>query len=143
MAKAELKTKKSADSVEGFLNSVKDKQQRKDSFVILDLMKKTTGEKPVMWGTSIIGFGNIHLKYATGRELDWMKIGFSPRKQNLTLYVLCHSKEQNELLGKLGKHKTGQSCLYINKLSDIDTTVLKKIIAKGYEGSYYGHENKS
>ena len=143
MAKAELKTKKNPASVESFLNTVGDEQKRSDSFTILEIMEKTTGAKPVMWGASIIGFGNIHLKYATGRELDWMKIGFSPRKQNLTLYVLCNSKEQNDLLKKLGRHKTGQSCLYINKLSDVDTTVLKKIIAKGYEGSYYGHENKS
>ena len=140
---AELKTKKNAASVESFLNTVKDEQKRADSFTILAMMKKTTGEQPVMWGTSIIGFGNVHLKYATGRELDWMKIGFSPRKQNMTLYVLCHSKEQNELLKKLGRHKTGQSCLYINKLSDVDTTILKKIIETGYNGSHYGHENKS
>jgi hypothetical protein len=138
---AELKTKKNAASVEGFLNTIKDKQKRDDSFSVLEIMAKVTGEKPAMWGPSIIGFGNVHLKYPSGRELDWMKIGFSPRKQNLTLYVLCHSKEQNELLKKLGKHKTGQSCLYINKLADVDTQVLKKIIEKGYTGGFYGHEN--
>ena len=133
---AELKTKKNAASVEGFLNTIKDKQKRDDSFSILEMFTKATGEKPEMWGPSIVGFGNIHLKYDSGRELDWMKIGFSPRKQNLTLYVLCNSKEQNELLKKLGKHKTGQSCLYINKLSDVDPQVLKKIIERGYTGSF-------
>ena len=139
---AELKTKKNAASVEGFLNTIKDKQKRDDSFSILEMFTKTTGEKPAMWGPSIIGFGNVHLKYPSGRELDWMKIGFSPRKQNLTLYVLCNSKEQKELLKKLGKHKTGQSCLYINKLSDVDTQVLKKIIERGYAGSFYGKEKQ-
>ena len=143
MVKAELKTKKHTVSVESFLNNLEDEQKRSDSIAILEMMEKTTGEKPAMWGTSIIGFGNVHLTYATGRELDWMKIGFSPRKQNLTLYVLCNSKEQNELLKKLGRHKTGQSCLYINKLSDVDTSVLEKIIEKGFKGSYYGHENNS
>jgi Domain of unknown function (DU1801) len=133
---AELKTKKNAASVEGFLNTIKDKQKRDDSFSILEMFTKATGEKPTMWGPSIVGFGNVHLKYDSGRELDWMKIAFSPRKQNLTLYVLCNSKEQNELLKKLGKHKTGQSCLYINKLSDVDPQVLKKIIERGYTGSF-------
>jgi len=137
---AELKTKQNTASVEGFLSAIKDKQKRDDSFSVLELMKKVTGENPAMWGPSIIGFGNVHLKYPSGRELDWMKIGFSPRKQNLTLYVLCNSKEQGELLKKLGKHKTGQSCLYINKLSEVDTNVLKKIIEKGYAGSFYGKE---
>jgi hypothetical protein len=139
---AELKTKKNAASVEGFLNTVKDKQKREDSFSVLEMMQKITGEKPAMWGPSIIGFGNVNLKYDSGRELDWMKIGFSPRKQNLTLYVLCNSKEQAELLKKLGKHKTGQSCLYINRLADVDTNVLGKIIERGFKGSFYGKEVK-
>ena len=136
MAKAELKTKKNTASVEAFLKKIKDKQKQADSFAVMDMFKKITGEKPTMWGTSIIGFGNVHLKYDSGRELDWMKIGFSPRAQNLTLYVLCNSKEQNELLKKLGKHKTGQSCLYINKLNEVNTEVLQKIIEKGYEGAF-------
>ena len=137
---AELKTKKNTASVEGFLNTIKEKQKREDSFAVLEMFKKVTGEKPEMWGPSIIGFGNVHLKYPSGRELDWMKIGFSPRKQNLTLYVLCNSKEQGELLKKLGKHKTGQSCLYINKLSEVDANVLKKIIEKGYVGAYSSYQ---
>jgi len=138
---AELKTKKNAASVKGFLNTIKDKQKRDDSFSVLEIMKKVTGEKPAMWGPSIIGFGNVHLVYESGRELDWMKIGFSPRKQNLTLYVSSSSEGQSELLKKLGKHKTGKGCLYINKLSDIDTQVLKKIIERGYKGKHPGQEN--
>src|SRR5437867_1236887 len=127
MAKAELKTKKNEASVEDFLNTIKDEQQRKDSFTILQMMKKATGDEPRMWGSAIIGFGNVQLKYESGRELDWFKMGFSPRKQNLTLYGV-NGKGQAELLKKLGKHKTGKGCLYINKLTDVDTAVLKKII---------------
>lgn len=127
MAKAVLKTKKNEASAEDFLNTIKDEQQRKDSFTILQMMKKATGDEPKMWGTAIIGFGNVHLKYESGRELDWFKMGFSPRKQNLTLYGIGAMK-QTELLKKLGKHKTGKGCLYINKLTDVDTAILKKII---------------
>ena len=129
MAKAELKTKKTASSVDDFIKSVKDEQKRKDSFTIVKMMQKATGDKPKMWGGAIIGFGDVHLKYESGRELDWFIIGFSPRKQNLTLYVLCDSPAQNGLLKKLGKHKRGGSCLYINKLDDVDLNVLKKIIS--------------
>jgi len=129
MAKAELKTKKTKVNPKDFLNTIKDEQQRKDSFQIMEMMQRATGDKSEMWGTSIIGFGNAPLKYASGRELDWPKTGFSPRKQALTLYVLNGSKEQAALLKKLGKHKTGKVCLYINKLDDVDTDVLKKVIA--------------
>jgi len=87
-----------------------------------------TGNKPKLWGTAIIGFGNVRMKYESGRELDWFKIGFSPPKQALTLYGLLSSEKQQELLKKLGKHKTGKGCLYINKLTDIDEVVLKKMI---------------
>ncbi len=125
---AELKTKKNKASIKMFLNSVKDEQQRKDSFSILRMMKKITKEKPEMLGSSIIGFGHVHLKYESGRELDWMKIGFSPRKENLTLYVLNGSKKQNELLKKLGKYKTGKGCLYIKTLENVNVSVLQKII---------------
>lgn len=128
---AELKTKKTKVSSEDFLNSVKDKQKRKDSFAILEMMKQATKEKPQMWGASIIGFGNIHLKYASGRELDWFKVGFSPRKQSITLYCMMNIKSASDLLKKLGKHKTGVGCLYINKLEDVDVSVLKKLIERG------------
>ncbi|MGB3075037.1 MAG: DUF1801 domain-containing protein [Chitinophagales bacterium] len=130
MAKAALKTRKNESSVHDFLNTVKDEQQRKDSIAILQMMKKATGDEPKMWGAAIIGFGNVHLKYESGRELDWFKIGFSPRKQNITLYGV-NLNAQAELLKNLGKYKTGKGCLYINKLTEVDTAILKKIIEKG------------
>ncbi|MBS1518342.1 MAG: DUF1801 domain-containing protein [Bacteroidetes bacterium] len=126
---AELKTKQTSASVEDFINSVKDEQKRKDSFAILELMKKASGEEPKMWGSSIIGFGKKRYKSPTsGREVDWMLIGFSPRKANLTLYFVMDIKKHSDTLKKLGKHKTGGGCLYINKLEDIDVKVLKELI---------------
>ena len=127
---AELKTKPNKLSVEKFLNSIKDEQKRKDSFQVLEMMKKITKEEPIMWGTSIVGFGKYHYKYESGREGDWFLTGFSPRKQNLTLYIMSGFKRYNELMKKLGKHKTGSSCLYINKLDDIDLKVLKELISE-------------
>ncbi len=124
---AEIKTKPTAASVEDFINTVKDEQKRKDSFVLLEMMKKASGEEPKMWGGSLIGFGNKRYKSpATGREVDWLRIGFSPRKANLLLYISVSLKEHAEALKKLGKHKTGVGCLYINKLEDIDIKVLKE-----------------
>jgi len=125
---AELKTKPNKVSVEKFLKSIKDEKKREDSFKVLELMKKITKEDPIMWGPSIVGFGKYHYKYASGREGDWFLTGFSPRKQNLTLYIMSGFKRYNELMKKLGKHKTGSSCLYINKLEDIDMKVLKELI---------------
>lgn len=126
---AEIKTKPTADSVEEFLNKVENEQKRKDSFAILEMMEKATGEKPNMWGSSIIGFGNMRYKSPnTGREVDWFVIGFSPRKANISLYLGLDVQEFAALLNKLGKHKTGVGCLYINKLSDIDQEVLKEMI---------------
>jgi hypothetical protein len=127
---AEPKTKVNNASVEKFLNGIKDEQKRKDSFTILDIMKKITKEDPKMWGPSIVGFGKYHYKYASGREGDWFLTGFSPRKQNLTLYVMSGFKRYNELMKKLGKHKTGSSCLYINMLENIDMKVLKELISE-------------
>lgn len=125
----EIKTKPTAASVEDFLNNIADEQKRRDSFVLLDMMKKATGEKPVLWSSSIIGFGIKRYKSpATGREVDWLKMGFSPRKANLSLYLTTGIKEHAAALKKLGKHKTGVGCLYINKLSDIDVRVLKQMI---------------
>lgn len=129
MAKEELKTKLNEASVEGFLNSVEDEQNRADSFRVLELMKKVTGEEPKMWGPSIIGFGSTHLKYESGRELDWMLTGFSPRKANITLYIMSGFARYDELMARFGKHKTGKSCLYIKKLSDVDTNVLEELVA--------------
>lgn len=125
----EIKTKPTAANVEDFINSVQDEQKRKDSFVLLEMMKKASGEEPVLWSSSIIGFGNKRYKSpATGREVDWLLIGFSPRKANLSLYLMVNIKEQAAALAKLGKHKTGVGCLYINKLEDIDIKVLEEMI---------------
>ena len=131
MAKsAELKTKVNKASVEGFLNSVKDETARKDCFEILKMMKQVTKEEPKMWGSSIVGFGSYHYKGKSGREGDWMLTGFSPRKQNLTLYLMGGFEENaGDLLKKLGKHKTSVGCLYINKLEDVDKKVLKELVA--------------
>jgi len=131
MAKnGELKTKVNDASVEGFLNSVTDEQKRKDSFEILRLMENVTKETPKMWGSSIVGFGSYHYKGAGGREGDWMLTGFSPRKANLTLYILGGFDSSQDLLKKLGNHKTSVGCLYINKLDDVDKEVLKELVAE-------------
>ncbi len=128
----EIKTKPTTASVEDFINAIPDEQKRKDSFVILEMMKKATGEDPVLWSSSVIGFGNKRYKSpTTGREVDWLKIGFAPRKANLSLYISVGIKEHEAALKKLGKHKTGVGCLYINKLADVDVKVLKEMIA-GY-----------
>jgi hypothetical protein len=128
--KAELKTKVNDASVEGFLNSVTDEQKREDCFEILKLMKQVTKETPKMWGSSIVGFGSYHYKGASGREGDWMLTGFSPRKQNLTLYIMGGFNSNKDLLKKLGKYKTSVGCLYIKKLDDVDRKVLKELVAE-------------
>lgn len=127
---AELKTKKNDASVEGFLDSVEPEQKRADAKTIDKLMRKVSGEKPKMWGSAIVGYGTYHYTYASGREGDWMKIAFSPRKQNLTLYLMpgYQFDSMKELLSKLGKHKLGKGCLYINKLADVDLDVLEKLM---------------
>lgn len=126
---AELKTKATDVSVDKFLQEFPE-DRRKDCYAVLEIMKKATRAQPKMWGTSIIGFGDYHYKYATGRENDWFITGFSPRKQNLTLYVLGGFPGQTELLSRLGKYKTGKGCLYINKLADVDVKVLKELVTK-------------
>jgi hypothetical protein len=126
---AKIKTQENSSSVEDFINKVPDEQKRKDSFVLLKLMEKATKEKPKMWGSSMIGFGNVRYKSpATGREVDWFKIGFSPRKANLSLHLIFDMKAHADELKKLGKHKTGVGCLYINKLEDVDMKVLEVLI---------------
>jgi len=125
---AELKTKPNKSSVLDFLNRVENEKKRADSFEILDLMREVTGVKPIMWGDNIIGFGTYHYKYASGREADWFLTGFSPRKQSLTLYIMSGFSEYDQLLGQLGKYKTGKSCLYINKLEDIDMDILRDLV---------------
>lgn len=129
MAKAaEIKTKQTADSVEDFISSLPDEQKQKDTRVIIQMMEKATKEKPRMWGSSMIGFGNVRYKSPTsGREVDWFKIGFAPRKANLSLHLIDLQRHA-EALPKLGKYKAGQGCLYINKLEDVDLKVLEKMI---------------
>ena len=126
---AKIKTTENSGSVSDFINSLPDEQKRKDSHVLLKIMEELTNETPKMWGSSMIGFGNIRYKSpATGREVDWFNIGFSPRKSNLSLHLVLDINRYAELLKKLGKHKTGVGCLYINKLDDIDLKILKDII---------------
>jgi len=124
---AELKTKRTTESVEKFLNGVADETRRKDSFRVLEMMKKETKSESAMWGTSIVGFGSYQYKYANGRELEWPLMGFSPRKDSLTLYM-GGLQGYGALLKKLGKHKTGKVCLYIKKLDDVDIPTLKQLI---------------
>ena len=126
---AEIKTKKNKANVADFLNGVAEEKKREDALTVLSLMKQVTGEEPVMWGPSIVGFGSYHYKSDSGREGDWPLTGFSPRKQNLTLYIMPGFGKYESLMAKLGKHKTGKSCLYINKLADVDLTVLKELVA--------------
>jgi hypothetical protein len=118
--------------VEQFLNSITDERKRKDSFTILELMKQVTGMPPKMWGSSIVGFGSYHYKYESGREGDMMIAGFSPRKQNLTLYNMG-GFEADDLLSKLGKHSTGGGCLYIKRLDDVDLLTLKSLIEASFK----------
>ncbi len=129
-----LKTLPNNASVQDFINAVADETKRADSIELLELFKETTGEEPKMWGTSIIGFGQYHYKSERStQEGDWPLIGFSPRKQNLTIYLTPGFNGLDKLLSKLGKHKTSVSCLYINKLSDVDMKVLKEIIKQSFD----------
>jgi hypothetical protein len=125
---AELKTKVTKASVEKFIEGIKDERKRQDCYGLLKIMKKATKAEPKMWGTSIIGFGDYHYTYASGREGEWFVAGFSPRAQNLTLYMMGGFDQ--EVLKRLGKYKTGKGCLYINKLEDVDLKVLNELIAK-------------
>lgn len=125
---SQLKTKPNDASVEAFLNSLDDEQRQKDSLKILEIMKQLTGDQPKMWGSSIVGFGSYHYKYESGREGDWFLTGFSPRKQALTVYIMTGFKKYDSCLQNFGKHKTGASCLYLKKLSDINLDILKEMI---------------
>jgi hypothetical protein len=128
---AEIKTKATTANVAKFLKSVQPKEKQSDGLALLKLFKKITREKPVVWGKSIVGFGKYHYK-SQSSEGDWFEVGFSPRKQNLTLYILSWKKEGPKLLAKLGKYKRGGGCLYINRLSDVDEKVLAKLIKTVY-----------
>jgi Domain of unknown function (DU1801) len=131
---AELKTQKTTASVAQFLNAIEDEGQRRDSKELAKVMGSITGERPKMWGPSIVGFGDLHYRSKSGREGDWFKVGFSPRKQNLTLYLpLADVAEHKAVLGRLGKHSTGKSCLYVKKLEDVDQKVLEELIKKALD----------
>lgn len=129
-----LKTIVNDASVEGFIDTVSDPQKRSDSIKLLAIFQKVTREKPKMWGSSIIGFGKYHYKSERSRqEGDWPLVAFSPRKQNLTLYVMPSFGNLDDLLEKLGKHKTSKGCLYINKLADVDSEILVKIVERAFQ----------
>jgi hypothetical protein len=130
----ELKTKLSSQSPESFINSLTDPQRKADSLKLLKLMAEITGQKPELWGQSIIGYGRLNYKYASGKEDEWMKVAFSPRKANLTIYIMSGFDGFEELLTKLGPYKMGKSCLYIKKLDDIDIKILTKMIKESLKG---------
>ena len=125
---AELKTKPNDQNVEAFLNSVEDEDKRQACFTVMEIMEDVTGADAKMWGDSIVGFGTYRYKYASGREGEWMLTGFSPRKRNLTLYIMSGFDEYDQLLDKLGKYTTGKSCLYIKKIEDVDLDVLRELV---------------
>jgi len=130
---AENKTKPTKSSVTAFLNKIKDKQVRDDCFQIVDLMQKASRAEPVMWGSAIIGFGTYHYVYESGREGDTVIIGFSPRKQNIAIYLMGGLKPIEAELAALGKYSTGKGCLYIKSLGDVNPQVLSKIFAKAFK----------
>ena len=125
---AELKTQPTGESVTAFLNQVEDEKKRQACFTILELMKEVTGAEPQMWGSSIVGFGSYHYKYASGRQGEWFLTGFSPRKRDFTLYIMSGFDQYESLLERLGKFKTGKSCLYIKKIEDIDMGTLRELV---------------
>lgn len=129
---SELKTKATSASVSAFIDRIDDPSRRRDCKTLLKMMKKATKAQPKMWGSSIIGFGDHHYKYDSGREGDWFRAGFSPRKDALTLYLISGLgwPDQRDLMSKLGKHKTGKGCLYIKQLSDVDVKVLERLIER-------------
>jgi hypothetical protein len=142
---AELKTKPTQASVKDFLNQIPDKERRDDCFAIAKIMEEVTGDKPKMWGPSIVGFGTYHYKYASGREGDWPVTGFSPRKKDLTLYIMMGFEKHADLMKQLGKYSNAKSCLYIKRLSDIHVPTLKKLIKSSVKDlkNYTASKSKS
>lgn len=138
MAKVEMKTTENEASVMGFLNTVEDESKRNDSLELVKMMEEITQFPAKMWGPAIIGFGKYHYKYESGREADMLKVGFSPRKDALALYIGANSSENLDIISNLGKFKTGKSCLYVKKLSDINMEVLKEITKRGFERKEFG-----
>lgn len=139
---AENKTKPTKASVAAFINSIEDKQKRRDVRKVAAMMRAATGSRARMWGANIVGFGEYHYKYASGREGDFMITGFSPRKQALTVYVIPGFKHFESLMGKLGKYKTGKSCLYIKKLPDVDEKILERLIVSSVKHMRKNYETK-
>lgn len=135
---AELKTKENKASVSAFLKAIPDAQRRADALAVAAMMKAVTKAEPKMWGTSVVGYGSQHYKYDSGREGDWFRTGFSPRKDTLTLYITSSFEQYPDLMAKLGKYKTGKSCLHIKRLTDVDTKVLKQLIASSLEAPLPG-----
>lgn len=130
---SDAKTRPTGHDVEAFLDAIEDPQRREDSRAVAALMREVTGAEPQMWGESIVGFGSYHYRYASGREGDWPLTGFSPRKQNLTLYLSYGFEQHAELLGRLGKHKLGKACLYLKRLDDVDRAALRELVARSVE----------
>jgi hypothetical protein len=128
----EPKTQATDADVGAFLAAIPDEQRRADSQAICRLMAEETSEAPRMWGKGIVGFGSYRITYADGREADWMALGFSPRKQNLVLYLMDGFADYEQLLSRLGKHSTGKACLYVKRLADVDTDVLRELVARSY-----------
>lgn len=142
MAKAKNKTVPNEQNVEQFLNAVEDERKRKDGYTILEMMKQITGMEPTMWGPAIVGFGSYHYKYESGREGDMIMTGFSPRKQNLTIYIMGGFDEYSDLLAKLGKHSLGETCLYIKRLADVDLPTLKRLIEDSFKRTQEKADNQ-
>ncbi len=130
---AENKTKPTDVSIDEFIASVENDRRRDDAMTVCKLMKEVTGEEPVMWGPTMVGFGTYHYKYASGREGDWFLAGFAPRKANLVVYIQGGFKKHDALMKKLGKYKTGSGCLYINKLADVEMDVLRELVSRSVE----------
>jgi hypothetical protein len=137
---AENKTQKTDASVTAYLDSVENERRRQDGYALLEMMREETGEEPAMWGDSMVGYGSYHYKYESGREGDFLIVGFAPRKQAMSLYLLSGFEEQADLLDRLGKHKLGKGCLYVNKLADVDETVLRELIGRSYRQTKEAHE---
>lgn len=137
---AELKTTETRASVAAFLKSITDERRRTDAMAVAAMMKSVTRAEPKMWGTSIVGYGRQHYKYASGREGDWFRTGFSPRKDSLTLYITSGIEQYPDLTEKLGKFKAGRACLYIRQLSDVDRKVLRQLIARSLKSPLPGAE---
>ncbi len=136
---SDLKTRPTDASVDAYLEQIADEARREDCRTLVRIMKKVTGAKPRMWGTSIVGFGTYHYKYASGREGDWPLTGFSSRQRDLTLYIMAGFSRYEELMAKLGKHKTGKSCLYVKRLSDIDLEVLERLVTASVKRTREAH----